>query len=106
VHANLDGRGGGPRDATALPDGASPYGCLGLVGDVWEWTASPFLGYPGFVADPYLEYSEVFFGTRFRVLRGGSWATRAAVASGTFRNWDFPQRRQIFSGVRIARDVA
>jgi iron(II)-dependent oxidoreductase len=105
VHANLDGQGGGTEGAESHPDGASPFGCLSMVGDVWEWTASPFLRYPGFVADPYPEYSEVFFGRRFRVLRGGSWATRAQVASGTFRNWDFPQRRQIFAGLRIARDL-
>ena len=65
----------------------------------------PFRGYPGFVAHPYREYSEVFFGDGYRVLRGGSWATRARVATPTFRNWDLPQRRQIFSGVRLARDA-
>ncbi|MEA2387606.1 MAG: gamma-glutamyl hercynylcysteine S-oxide synthase, partial [Thermoleophilaceae bacterium] len=77
-------------------------GVLGLVGDVWEWTASEFRGYPGFAAHPYPEYSEVFFGPDYRVLRGGSWATRARVARSTFRNWDLPQRRQIFAGFRCA----
>jgi iron(II)-dependent oxidoreductase len=76
-----------------------------MLGNVWEWTASPFTGYPGFVAHPYREYSEVFFGPAHRVLRGGSWATRAAGATPTFRNWDLPQRRQIFAGLRIARDA-
>ena len=76
-----------------------------MLGDVWEWTSSRFGGYPGFVADPYREYSEVFFGGDYRVLRGGSWATRARVATPTFRNWDYPQRRQIFAGVRIAADA-
>jgi iron(II)-dependent oxidoreductase len=76
------------------------------VGQVWEWTASPFYGYPGFVAHPYREYSEVFFGGDYRVLRGGSWATHARVATRTFRNWDHPLRRQLFAGVRLARDVA
>jgi gamma-glutamyl hercynylcysteine S-oxide synthase len=75
------------------------------VGRVWEWTASPFVGYPGFRAHPYKEYSEVFFGDEHRVLRGGSWATHPLVASPTFRNWDLPQRRQIFSGVRLAWDA-
>jgi iron(II)-dependent oxidoreductase len=75
------------------------------VGLVWEWTASPFGGYPGFVAHPYREYSEVFFGTEYRVLRGGSWATHPRVATTTFRNWDLPERRQIFAGVRLARDL-
>jgi iron(II)-dependent oxidoreductase len=103
--ANLDhgGRGCGP--AGGCPDGASPCGALGMLGDVWEWTASPFDGYPGFRAHPYREYSEVFFGGPYRVLRGGSWATRARVATPTFRNWDLPQRRQIFAGVRLAWDA-
>ena len=73
---------------------------------VWEWTSSHFSGYPGFVAYPYREYSEVFFGRDYLVLRGGSWATNRRVASATFRNWDYPQRRQIFAGVRLAREVA
>jgi iron(II)-dependent oxidoreductase len=75
------------------------------VGRVWEWTGSTFGGYPGFVAHPYREYSEVFFGENYRVLRGGSWATSPRVRTLTFRNWDLPQRRQIFAGVRLARDV-
>jgi iron(II)-dependent oxidoreductase len=73
------------------------------VGEVWEWTVSPFSGYPGFQANPYREYSEVFFGDRYQVLRGGSCATHPRVASTHFRNWDLPQRRQLFAGVRIAR---
>ena len=75
------------------------------VGQAWEWTSSWFGGYPGFVAHPYREYSEVFFGTQYRVLRGGSWATDPRVATLTFRNWDLPQRRQIFAGVRLASDL-
>jgi gamma-glutamyl hercynylcysteine S-oxide synthase len=75
------------------------------IGAAWEWTASEFAGYPGFRAHPYREYSEVFFGEGYRVLRGGSWATPDRVRSPTFRNWDWPERRQIFSGVRLARDA-
>jgi len=78
---------------------------LAHTGLVWEWTTSPFTGYPGFVAHPYREYSEVFFGDRYRVLRGGSWASSPRVKTNTFRNWDLPQRRQIFAGVRLARDA-
>ncbi|MBV9047156.1 MAG: SUMF1/EgtB/PvdO family nonheme iron enzyme, partial [Solirubrobacterales bacterium] len=104
VHANVDQLGGGTVATTAYPAGSSPYGCLDMIGDVWEWTASEFGGYPGFAAYPYKEYSEVFFGAEYKVLRGGSWATRARVATPTFRNWDYPQRRQIFSGFRIAMD--
>lgn len=74
------------------------------VGLVWEWTSSPFTGYPGFRAHPYREYSEVFFGDAYRVLRGGALATHPRVKTRTFRNWDLPQRRQIFAGVRLARD--
>ena len=73
------------------------------IGRVWEWTSSAFHGYPGFSAFPYREYSEVFFGEDYRVLRGGSWATHPRVASLTFRNWDLPLRRQIFAGVRLAK---
>lgn len=103
--ANVDWRRYGTAPVGAYAAGAAPSGCLGMVGDVWEWTASEFRGYPGFVADPYREYSEVFYGPDYRVLRGGSWATRARVATATFRNWDYPQRRQIFAGFRIAKDA-
>jgi iron(II)-dependent oxidoreductase len=82
---------------------AATWGQLEATGEVWEWTSSPFTGYPGFVAHPYREYSEVFFGDRYRVLRGGSCATHERVASPHFRNWDLPERRQLFAGVRIAR---
>jgi iron(II)-dependent oxidoreductase len=78
---------------------------LGALGRVWEWTQSEFDGYDGFVAYPYREYSEVFFARGYQVLRGSSWATDARVASVHFRNWDLPQRRQIFAGVRLARDA-
>jgi iron(II)-dependent oxidoreductase len=76
-----------------------------LRGAVWQWTASFFDGYPGFRAFPYAEYSEAFFGSEYRVLRGGSWVTDPLVARTTFRNWDRPERRQIFSGIRCARDA-
>jgi len=85
--------------------GPLPVAGDSMLGDVWEWTSSPFAGYPGFKAFPYPEYSEVFFGDKHRVLRGGSWATDPVVARVTFRNWDFPQRRQLFSGVRLAADT-
>ena len=84
---------------------ASTSGQLDGTGHVWEWTSSPFAAYPGFVAYPYPEYSEVFFGPDYRVLRGGCWATHPRVVSPTFRNWDLPQRRQIFSGLRLARST-
>lgn len=75
------------------------------LGHGWEWTSSDFLAYPGFEAFPYREYSEVFFGDAYKVLRGGSWATHPRVARPSFRNWDLPQRSQIFAGLRCARDA-
>jgi iron(II)-dependent oxidoreductase len=100
--AAWDSAAGGDADGTPAA-GKEPG--LGGVWRVWEWTQSHFGGYPGFVAHPYREYSEVFFGTDYRVLRGGSWATDPRVATPTFRNWDLPQRRQIFAGLRLARDT-
>ena len=76
------------------------------VGGAWEWTASAFRAYPGFAAFPYEEYSQVFFGDEYKVLRGASWATHPHVARPSFRNWDLPQRRQIFAGLRLAKDAS
>ncbi len=90
----------------AYAGGAADCGALDLIGNLWEWTATEFDGYPGFSPHPYPEYSQVFFRKGYRVLRGGSWATDGRIASPSFRNWDLPQRRQIFSGVRLARDLA
>ncbi len=104
--ANLDQLAFGPAEVGAYPAGVSAYGVHQMVGDVWEWTASDFRAYPGFEAYPYAEYSEVFFGPDYQVLRGGSWATRPVIARATFRNWDYPIRRQIFTGFRCARDTA
>jgi len=81
-------------------------GRLELVhGAAWQWTASSFEAYPGFRAFPYAEYSEPFFGGDYKVLRGGSRFTDPIVARPTFRNWDLPERRQIFAGIRCARDA-
>ena len=104
-HASLGQRRFGPAPAGSFPEGASACGCRQLLGDVWEWTSSEFNPYPGFQAFPYREYSEVFFGSEYRVLRGGSWATHPVVARPTFRNWDYPIRRHIFAGFRCARDA-
>lgn len=89
-----------------LPTEAEWERASGLISDlglVWEWTASELTGYPGFAAHPYREYSEVFFDRGYLCLRGGSWATDPRVATPTFRNWDLPERRQIFAGLRLAR---
>ena len=104
-HANLGQRHLRPAEAGAYPRGASPLGVQQLIGDVWEWTSSPFRGYPGFTAFPYPEYSLAFFGPDYRVLRGGSFGTDAVAVRGSFRNWDYPIRRQIFAGFRCARGL-
>jgi iron(II)-dependent oxidoreductase len=93
------------RYSAAVRRGTSPIGCYGMIGDAWEWTSSDFHGYPGYQSFPYREYSEEFFGSDYKVLRGGSWATRSGAIRNTFRNWDYPIRRQIFSGLRCARDA-
>nr|WP_103887113.1 ergothioneine biosynthesis protein EgtB [Actinacidiphila yanglinensis] len=104
-HANLGQRHLQPAPAGSYPEGAAPSGARQLVGDVWEWTSSDFSPYPGFAAFPYREYSEVFFGPDYKVLRGGAFGVDPAACRGTFRNWDYPIRRQIFSGFRTARDA-
>ncbi len=103
--ANLGQRHLQPAPAGSYPDGAAPSGARQLIGDVWEWTASDFLPYPGFSAYPYKEYSEVFFGPDYKVLRGGAFSADPVACRGTFRNWDYPIRRQIFAGFRTARDA-
>jgi gamma-glutamyl hercynylcysteine S-oxide synthase len=101
--ANLDQLAFGCAPAGAYADAPAASGAVQMLGDVWEWTSSEFTGYPGFRAFPYPEYSEAFFGSGYRVLRGGSWATRRNVIRMSFRNWDLPERRQIFSGIRCVR---
>jgi gamma-glutamyl hercynylcysteine S-oxide synthase len=105
VHANLGQRHLRPAEGGAYPAGTSPQGVRQLIGDVWEWTSSGFHPYPGFVAWPYREYSEAFFGDDYRVLRGGSFGADPSAVRATFRNWDYPIRRQIFSGFRCARSA-
>ncbi|MDX6607065.1 MAG: gamma-glutamyl hercynylcysteine S-oxide synthase [Solirubrobacterales bacterium] len=102
--ANLDQLSFGCAPAGAYADSPARCGAVQMLGDVWEWTSSDFTAYPGFTAFPYPEYSEVFFGDAHKVLRGGAWATRRDVIRTSFRNWDLPERRQIFSGIRCARD--
>ena len=99
---NLDQTGARPAPGRRPAPPASRSACSATRG---SGPRREFDGYRGFVAHPYREYSEVFFRSGYNVLRGGSWATRARVATPTFRNWDLPQRRQIFSGVRLAWDA-
>jgi len=104
--ANLGQRHLRPAPAGSYPDGAAPCGARQLLGDVWEWTSSDFLPYPGFAPWPYKEYSQVFFGSEYKVLRGGAFGASPVACRGTFRNWDYPIRRQIFAGFRTARSTA
>ncbi|MBJ7354490.1 MAG: ergothioneine biosynthesis protein EgtB [Thermoleophilaceae bacterium] len=98
--ANLDQLAFGAHPVGSADHGFAP---IDMLGQVWEWTSSEFSAYPGFTPFAYEQYSEPFFDGGYRVLRGGSWATRARTVSNTFRNWDLPERRQIFSGFRLAR---
>ena len=103
--ANLGGDARRPAPAGAYPGGASAYGAEQMLGDVWEWTTSPIRPWPGFTPMIYERYTQPFFDGDYKVLRGGSWAVSADILRPSFRNWDHPIRRQIFSGVRLAWDV-
>jgi iron(II)-dependent oxidoreductase len=105
ARANLGGDALRPAPVGAYPTGASAYGAEQMLGDVWEWTSSPLQPWPGFTPMIYQRYSQPFFGGDYRVLRGGSWAVEPSILRPSFRNWDHPYRRQIFSGVRLAWDV-
>ena len=99
-HANLDSRLLGCVDVGAFPAGDSAFGCRQMMGNVWEWTASPFYPFPGYLVDfPYKEYSAPWFGYR-KVLKGGAWATRSRLACNTHRNFFQPYRNDIFAGFR------
>lgn len=97
--ANLDWRALGCIPVDALPAGDSAFGCRQMIGNVWEWTASDFRPYPGFVAGPYKEYSAPWFGDH-KVLRGGCWITRSRLIHNTYRNFYTPDRRDVWAGFR------
>jgi iron(II)-dependent oxidoreductase len=97
--ANLDYRFGGTVDVRALSGGDSAVGCRQMIGNVWEWVADTFEPYPGFVCDPYKEYSEPHFGEK-KVLKGGCWATRSRLIRATWRNFFKRHRRNVFAGFR------
>ena len=96
--ANLGGDALRPAPVGAYPAGASAYGAEQMLGDVWEWTTSPLRPWPGFTPMLYEQYSQPFFDGDYKVLRGGSWAVAPSILRPSFRNWDHPIRRQIFSG--------
>lgn len=97
--ANLDWREGGTIAVDSLAAGDSADGCRQMIGNVWEWTATPFAPYPGFSPGPYRAYSQPWFGTH-QVLRGGCWATRSRLIRNAYRNYYTPDRRDIWAGFR------
>lgn len=97
--ANLDWRAMGCIPVDALAAGDSAFGCRQMIGNVWEWTASDFKPYPGFVAGPYKEYSQPWFEDH-KVLRGGCWATRSRLIHNSYRNFYTPDRRDVWAGFR------
>ncbi len=86
-------------DVGAYTFGDSDSGCRQMLGNVWEWTSSPFIPYPDFDRDFYAEYSEPWFGTP-KVLRGGAWTTRSRMLRNTWRNFYEPHRRDVLAGCR------
>lgn len=101
--ANLDQLAFEPAPVGAFPGDLSPIGCYGLIGDLWEWTTSDFLPYPG---SPSAEAASLTsFGAGLKVLRGGSWATRPGAVRNTVRKPAAPAARHGFTGFRCARDA-
>jgi iron(II)-dependent oxidoreductase len=86
-------------DVGAFPKGDSAFGCRQMLGNTWEWTSSVFAPFPGFVADPYKDYSEPWFHSR-RVLRGGAWPTRSRLIRNLYRNYFTPERKDVWAGFR------
>lgn len=97
--ANLFAAAGGTLPVDDCAAGDSPWGLRQMIGNVWEWTADWFLPYPGYLRDPYAEYSEPWFGNH-KVLRGGCHATRDTLIRNTWRNFYTPERNDVFAGFR------
>jgi gamma-glutamyl hercynylcysteine S-oxide synthase len=104
ARANLDFAWNGPLDVAACAAGDSTFGCRQMIGNVWEWTDSAFVPFPGFSADPYEDYSQPWFDTR-KVLRGGSWATSARIARAAYRNFFTPERNDVLAGFRTCANM-
>jgi len=103
-HANLlESFLWGCTEIGSFPDGKSHYGCQQMVGDVWEWTSSEFVGYPGFRSG-FSEYNDKWF-TGQKVLRGGSFATPQISIRGSYRNFFRLDERWLFAGFRCAEDI-
>ncbi len=103
--ANQPVRGNLLDDRAQPPRAARGEGLLQMYGDVWEWTASPYVSYPGFKPLPGAlgEYNGTFMNAQW-VLRGGSCATPHDHIRATYRNFFPAQARWQFAGLRLARD--
>jgi ergothioneine biosynthesis protein EgtB len=103
VHANLfEGNRWAPSPIGAYPGGKSYYEVEQLVGDMWEWTTSEFMPYPGFKSG-FAEYNDKWFGNQ-KVLRGGSFATSRHQIRNTYRNFFRCPERWLISGFRCVSD--
>ncbi len=87
----------------AFPEGANAYGCQQMIGDVWEWTTSDYVPYPGFKSE-FDEYNDKWFVNQ-KVLRGGSFATPQVHVRATYRNFFHAHERWMLSGFRCASDL-
>jgi iron(II)-dependent oxidoreductase len=103
--ANLDQLAFQPAAVGAFLGNVSPVGCYGMIGDLWEWTSSEFLPYPGIQENPISVPPLTGYSKDHRVLRGGSWATRPGAIRITFRRPGSPESRHMFSGFRCARNA-
>jgi ergothioneine biosynthesis protein EgtB len=92
-----------PSPVGSYPDGANSYGCHQLIGDVWEWTTSDYVPYPGFKSE-FDEYNDKWFVNQ-KVLRGGSFATPQIHIRSTYRNFFHAHERWMVSGFRCAKDL-
>jgi iron(II)-dependent oxidoreductase len=104
IHCNFNNEMWGTSPVDAHPAGETALGLADMTGNVWEWTSTPFDGYPGFEPFPYPEYSQEWFDGDHRVLKGGSWATRAPILRTSFRNFFRRPFRIAFAGIRLAAD--
>ena len=93
----------GCTEVGTYPNGTSPSGCQQMIGDVWEWTSSEFMGYPGFKSG-FDEYNDKWF-TNQKVLRGGSFGTPKMSIRGSYRNFFRLDERWLFSGFRCVEDI-
>ena len=93
----------GVAPAGSFPEGQSALGCYQMIGDVWEWTTSDYVPYPGFKTE-FDEYNDKWFVGQ-KVLRGGSYATPQYHMRSTYRNFFHPNERWMVSGFRCAKTI-